>query len=81
MCTVFICVYPNSRVNFVVKLYPLNNEMNVCKNMKLEVLKTLDYLKLSFEEFHYSISQDHTIVNHVPTNSKVLKTFFFFETN
>jgi hypothetical protein len=72
-------VFPNSRVNFVVKLYPLNNEMNVCKNMKLEVLKTLDYPKLSFEEFHYSISQDqYYIVDHVPIISKVFKTIIVF---
>jgi hypothetical protein len=52
--------------------------MNVCKNMKLEVLKTLDYLKLSFEEFHYSISHDHTIVGHVPLISKSFKTIIVF---
>jgi hypothetical protein len=54
--------------------------MNVCKNMKLEVLKTLDYYpKLSFEEFHYSISQDqYYIVDHVPIISKVFKTTIVF---
>jgi hypothetical protein len=52
--------------------------MNVCKNMKLAVLETLDYPKLLFEEFHNSISQDHTIVGHVPIISKVFKTIIVF---
>jgi hypothetical protein len=49
------------------------------ENMKLEVLKPLDYPKLLFEEFHYSISEDHhAIVDHVPIISKVFKTIIVF---
>jgi hypothetical protein len=52
--------------------------MNVCKNMKLEVLKTLDYPKAIIQRVSLLNITRSYIVDHVPIISKVFKDYYCF---